>query len=154
MSALLDSLPQYRRMRADDLDFVVAIENAVYPHPWTRGNFSDSLTAGYHCWITQRAGEIVGYSVMMIGAGEAHLLNLSIAAAWQRRGLGREMLRFVIQLARDYCAQQVYLEVRPSNRAGRQLYSGAGFAEIATRRAYYPASAGREDAVVMQLPLQ
>ena len=97
------------------------------------------------------AGEIVGYSVVMIAAGEAHLLNLSIAAAWQRRGFGRDMLEFVRGLARDHAAGKAYLEVRPSNIAGRCLYVSAGFSEIATRRGYYPAHDGREDAVVMEL---
>ena len=153
MSARLDSLPNYRRMTARDLDALMAIENAIYPYPWTRGNFSDSLDAGYHCWIVECGGVIVGYSVVMIAAGEAHLLNLSIAPGWQRRGLGAGLLRFIIKLARDYQAGKIFLEVRPSNTAARALYGGAGFAEIAVRRDYYPAGAGREDAVVMELTL-
>ena len=153
MSARLDSLPNYRRMTARDLDALMAIENAIYPYPWTRGNFSDSLDAGYHCWIVECDGVVVGYSVVMIAAGEAHLLNLSIAAGWQRRGLGTGLLRFIIKLARDYQAAKIFLEVRPSNAAARALYGGAGFAEIAVRRDYYPAGAGREDAVVMELVL-
>src|SRR5258706_4732483 len=153
MSALLDNLPRYRCMTVEDLDSVIVIENEIYPHPWTRGNFGDSLSAGYHCWIMELGGAIVGYGVMMIAAGEAHLLNLSIAAESQRRGLGRELLNFLIQLARDYFVRKVYLEVRPSNLAGRRLYSSAGFAEIATRNGYYPAQHGREDAVIMELVL-
>lgn len=154
MSALLDNRPAYRRMTAGDLDAVMAIENEVYPQPWTRGNFSDSLNAGYHCRIMEISGEIVGYGVVMIAAGEAHLLNLSIAAPWQRQGRGRELLGFLIQLARDYRARRIYLEVRPSNLAGRGLYAGAGFIEIATRRGYYPGPGGGEDAVIMELELK
>lgn len=153
MSARLDILPNYRRMTVRDLDAVTAIESAIYPYPWTRGNFSDSLDAGYHCWIVECGGAVVGYSVVMIAAGEAHLLNLSVAAGWRRRGLGTELLRFIIKLARDYAAGKIYLEVRPSNTAARALYGRAGFAEIAVRRGYYPAGAGREDAVVMELVL-
>ena len=153
MSALLNDLPRYRRMTMHDLDAIMAIENEVYPHPWTRGNFSDSLNAGYHCSAMIVAGEITGYSVVMIAAGEAHLLNLSIAAAWQRRGFGRDMLRFLLKLARDFESGKMYLEVRPSNIAGRRLYASAGFSDIATRRGYYPAHDGREDAVVMELQL-
>ena len=154
MSALLDNLPVYRRMTAGDLDTVIEIENNAYPHPWTRRNFSDSLNAGYHCWIMELGGEIVGYSVVMIAVGEAHLLNLSIAAEWQRCGLGREMLKFLIKLVRDCLARKIYLEVRPSNIAGRGLYASAGFNEIATRRGYYPAPRDREDAVIMELDLE
>jgi len=154
VSAQLDNLPQYRRMTAEDLDCVMAIENEVYTQPWTRGNFCDSLAAGYHCRIVELAGEIAGYSVLAAGAGEAHLLNLSIAAQWQRRGLGRELLKFMIDLAREVPAHKIYLEVRPSNLAGRRLYAAAGFAEVATRRGYYSGQGGSEDALVMELELK
>jgi ribosomal-protein-alanine N-acetyltransferase len=127
MSAQLDSMPRYRRMAAADLDAVIAIEDTIYPHPWTHGNFRDSLAAGYHCWIVECGGEMAGYTVVMIAAGEAHLLNLSVAAPWQRRGIGREALAF---------------------------YAAAGFAEIAKRRSYYPAGDSREDAIVLELELQ
>ena len=150
MSAQLDILPLYRRMMARDLDSVMAIENRVYTHPWTRGNFLDSMTAGHHCWIANVRGTIVGYSVAAIVAGEAHLLNLSIAAEWQRRGLGAELLRFMLKLTRDYAAERVFLEVRPSNIAARALYRAAGFVEIGTRRGYYPSQHGREDAIVLE----
>ena len=153
MSAQLDLLPRYRRMIAPDLDAVVAIENTIYPHPWTRGNFADSIAAGYHCWVVECAGEMAGYTVVMIAPGEAHLLNLSVAAPWQRRGIGREALSFVARLARDYGVEKILLEVRPSNEAAIALYAAAGFSEIALRRSYYPAGKEREDAVVMQLSL-
>lgn len=153
MSAQLDLVPRYRRMTGADLDAVIAIEETVYPHPWTRGNFSDALVAGYHCWIAECGGEMAGYTVVAIAAGEAHLLNLSVASPWQRRGIGREMLNFVLRLARESGAGRILLEVRPSNSAARALYAAAGFAEIATRRGYYPAEERREDAIVLQLPL-
>jgi ribosomal-protein-alanine N-acetyltransferase len=140
-------------MTADDLAAVEAIERSVYSHPWTIGNFTDSLEAGYHCWVMEREGRVAGYSVVMIAVEEAHLLNLSIAAPLQRQGLGSELLRFVIKLARDYAAQTIYLEVRASNVAGRGLYVQHGFAEIGVRRGYYPAGTVREDAVTMEKKL-
>src|SRR5438132_13954438 len=112
MSAQIDSITTYRRMAEADLDGVTAIEDAVHAHPWTRGNFADSLSAGYHCWIIERDRQLVGYGVIMIAAGEAHLLNLSVASAWQRRGIGSELARFFVKLARDYGAEKIYLEVR------------------------------------------
>jgi ribosomal-protein-alanine N-acetyltransferase len=153
MSARIDTLPRYRRMTAADLDAVAAIEQAAYPHPWTRGNFSDSLEAGYHGWILECGGEIAGYTIVMIAADEAHILNLTVGAPWQRRGLGRELLAFALRLARDYGAHKVFLEVRPSNSAARSLYRSAGFSEIAVRRNYYPGSEEREDAIVLGLSL-
>ena len=154
MSALLDTLPRYRRMTAGDLDTVVAIEESIYAHPWTRGNFSDSLTAGYHCWIVECGRDIAGYTVVAVAAEEAHLLNLSIAGPLQRRGLGRELLSFVQKLARDYAARNILLEVRPSNVAALALYAAAGFAEAGVRKGYYPDGETREDAIVLVLPLK
>jgi ribosomal-protein-alanine N-acetyltransferase len=154
MSAQLDNIPRYRHMTAADLDAVVAIEKTIYAHPWTRGNFNDSLAAGYHCWIAECSGELAGYAVVMIAAGEAHLLNLSVAAPWQRRGIGREILNFAIKLGRDYRAGKLLLEVRPSNVAALALYASGGFTEIARRRSYYPAGAAREDAIVLERSLQ
>ena len=153
MSAQPEAIRRVRPMTAADLDAVEAIERAVYTHPWTRGNFTDSLEAGYHCWILEGHSGIAGYCVVMIAAGEAHLLNLSIAAAQQRRGLGSELLEFVIRLAREHGAGTLYLEVRASNAAGRGLYACHGFAEIGMRRDYYPHAAGREDAVTMERKL-
>lgn len=154
MSAQLDLDVRYRRMTTSDLDAVMAIENGIYPHPWTRGNFSDSLDAGYHCWVVENGGAIVAYSVAAIAAEEAHLLNLSVAAEWQRRGLGASLLGFIVSLARNYAAQRIFLEVRPSNAAARALYRRAGFHDIGVRRAYYPAQRGREDALVLELQLK
>ena len=140
-------------MTGADLDAVEVIEQAVYTHPWTRGNFADSLASGYHCWLMEKDGRVIGYAVTMVAAGEAHLLNLSIAADLQRRGLGSELLRFVLQLARDCDAGTIYLEVRASNAAGRALYARHAFAEIGIRKGYYPAHGGREDAVTMEKKL-
>jgi ribosomal-protein-alanine N-acetyltransferase len=140
-------------MAEPHLDEVVRIEHAVHIHPWSRGNFADSISAGYHCWVAHRDSALVGYGVVMIGAGEAHLLNLSVAPPWQRQGIGAELTRFFVKLSRDYGAEKIYLEVRPSNTIARALYLAQGFAEIGVRRDYYPAQDGREDAVIMELCL-
>lgn len=153
MSAKLEAVPQYRRMIAADLDAVMAIEKVIYPQPWTRGNFSDSLIEGYHCWMLELDGQAIGYTVVTIAAGEAHLLNLSIAAAWQRRGYGRELLAFILKHARDAGAGRMFLEVRPTNAAGRSLYADAKFREIGRRRGYYPDNGKPEDAVIMEIEL-
>ena len=141
-------------MEEGDLDRVTAIEEAVHAHPWTRGNFADSVSAGYHCWVIERDRQLIGYGVLMIAAGEAHLLNLSVSSGWQRRGIGTALARFFVKLARDYGAERIFLEVRPSNVAALALYGNSGFTEIGTRRDYYPARVGREDAVIMELQLK
>jgi len=153
MSALPDLLPRFRPMRESDLDQVMQIEPLVYTHPWTRGNFRDSLRAGYSCWVVECGGEFAGYAVLMIGVREAHLLNLSIALDWQGKGYGRGLLLHLIEIARDCDAEHVFLEVRPSNVAARRLYAGEGFQEITVRRGYYPSGPAREDAILMGLAL-
>lgn len=153
MSAVLDTLVQFRPMRSSDLDAIMGIEPALYSHPWTRGNFEDSLQAGYSCWVMECTGELIGYGVLMVGVREAHLLNISIAQPWQAKGYGRELLQHFIGIARHYEAEQLLLEVRPSNRAARALYAKAGFRDITVRRGYYPAASGREDAILMGLAL-
>lgn len=153
MSARLDPRPRLRPMRDSDLDAVVTVEEDLYSHPWTRGNFEDSLRAGYPAWLLEGDGALRAYGVLMMGVGEAHLLNLSVARPWQRRGIGRDLLGFLAAQARDMGAVTLLLEVRPSNGAARALYAAEGFREVAVRRNYYPAHHGREDAVVMALPL-
>ena len=153
MSAVLKDAPQLSPMREPDLDEVMAIEGTIYSHPWTRGNFLDSLNAGYECRCLRLGGELLGYFVLMVAAQEAHLLNLSIAATHQRRGYGSGLLRDAADLARRLAARNMFLEVRPSNRGAQALYTRFGFHKIGTRRGYYPGHAGREDAIVLTLPL-
>jgi [ribosomal protein S18]-alanine N-acetyltransferase len=157
MSAVLKpasgSAMQFSPMEEPDLDPVLAIERAIYAFPWTRGNFRDSLRAGYSCWSARAGGELIGYAVMMLAAGEAHLLNLSIAAGRQQRGHGRALLAHLVAVARGHGARVLFLEVRPSNDAGKRLYAGFGFEQIGVRRGYYPAHEGREDALVFSLNL-
>jgi [ribosomal protein S18]-alanine N-acetyltransferase len=153
MSALPRPEPRTRPLAERDLDSVVAIEREIYEFPWTLGNFRDSLAAGYSCWAYHGADGLVGYAVMMIGAGEAHLLNLSIAPACQRRGYGRQLLEHLMGVARSYGASVLLLEVRPSNAAGRALYAAYGFEQVGIRREYYPARSGREDALLLTFQL-
>lgn len=150
MSAQPDTMPRYRRMIEADLDAVMAVENRVYTHPWTWGNFADSLGAGHHCWVMEAGGVLIGYSVAAVAVGEAHLLNLSVAAERQGQGYGAQLLGFMMKVVTDYAAERVFLEVRPSNAAARALYRRAGFSEIGVRRGYYPAGEEREDAIVLE----
>ena len=153
MSAVLKDVPDLQMMREADLPDVLAIESAIYTHPWTLGNFADSLRAGYDCWTWRVNGELVGYFILMAAAGEAHLLNLSIAEPHQGRGHGSALLREVASLARRRGAKNIFLEVRPSNQSAQNLYARFGFRKIAVRRDYYPAHTGREDALVFSLAL-
>jgi ribosomal-protein-alanine N-acetyltransferase len=153
MSAILKPVIELRPMAEADLAAVMAVENDIYPFPWTQGNFRDSLAAGYSCWTYVRDGDLIGYAVVMLAADEAHLLNLSIAGAGQRQGYGSRLLRWLCEFSRGRGAQRMFLEVRPSNLAGLQLYERYGFQRAGLRRDYYPAAHGREDALILSLPL-
>ncbi len=154
MSAVLkEEAPRLAAMREADLDDVLAIESAVYSHPWSRGNFADSLRSGYACRTWRLRDELVGYFVLMAAVGEAHLLNLSVAASRQRRGHGAALLREAMRVAHELGARHMFLEVRPSNLPGQALYERYGFRRVARRRGYYPATNGREDALVLSRAL-
>jgi ribosomal-protein-alanine N-acetyltransferase len=153
MNVQIGSAISYVPMGEPHLDRIVAIEEAVHGHPWSRGNFADSIAAGYDCWVACRGTTIVGYGVVATAGGEAHLLDLSVAPEWQRQGVGGELARFLMRIARERGAARMFLEVRPSNTAARSLYVAHGFREIGLRRNYYPGPSGPEDAVVMELQL-
>jgi len=139
-----------RPMSEADLPRIHRIELASYEYPWSPGNFADSLSAGYSMWVREAEGEVIGYYAMMAAAGEAHLLNLTIAPIWRRHGLGRDLLDHCLARACDHKAESLFLEVRISNTAAIALYHSSGFVDLAVRRAYYPARDGREDALIMK----
>ena len=161
MSAVLQTFEaQFEPLTAARLDEVLAVELAAYAHPWSRGNFMDSLQHGYQMQMLtaqqpgQRASELLGYFVAMQGVDEVHLLNITVAPPCQRQGWARVMLDALAIWARGQNAQWLWLEVRASNARALQIYLRNGFKRVGERKAYYPASGGtREDAVVMSLKL-
>ena len=156
MNAVLQPPPRSLSMLTEnDFDEVMVIEQAIYDFPWTRGNFLDSLRAGYPAEVLRTPQDgVVGYFVAMFGVDEVHLLNLSVAPALQRRGHARYMLDALRSIARAQRASQLWLEVRISNLNARGLYERYGFRNVGLRRGYYPARGrAREDAVVMSLQI-
>jgi ribosomal-protein-alanine N-acetyltransferase len=157
MSAVLrpDELPSLLPLTIAQLDAVLAIEVEVYPFPWTRGNFIDSLAAGYWARTLYTAdGLLIGYLVAMAGVEEMHLLNITVAPPHQHCGHARAMHAALIAEAKRQRASRLWLEVRASNARARSLYERLGYRAIGLRKSYYPAPAGqREDAIVMGLDL-
>lgn len=153
MSAVLQNQADFEPMGEGDLDAVLEIERRIYEFPWTPGNFHDSIRAGYRCWVCRNGEGMLSYAVMMLAAGEAHLLNLSVDTAFRRRGHGTRLLQHLVATARACGARILFLEVRPSNAAGLELYLRNGFCQVGVRQNYYPAQEGREDALVLALEL-
>jgi ribosomal-protein-alanine N-acetyltransferase len=145
--------PLLRRMTFHDLDRVMDIEQRAYPFPWTRGIFSDCLRVGYDCRCLQAGRELIGYCVLSHAAGETHLLNLCVDPEWQGHGLGATLLGHVLQRSARAGSADIFLEVRPSNRAAIALYRRFGFGVVGERPGYYTAGEGREDAIVMRRSL-
>lgn len=142
-----------RPMLPADLAQVGALERESYQFPWSDQIFADCLRVGYHCVVIETSAGVDGYSVLSMGAGEAHVLNLCVADPLRRRGIGRQLLLAMLRHARDRGIRDAFLEVRRSNRAAIALYHQLGFECVGQRRGYYQAADGREDALVYRLEL-
>jgi ribosomal-protein-alanine N-acetyltransferase len=155
MSAVFKTIEAgFEPMTESRLDEVVAIERRAYGHPWTRGNFADSLRSGYQGQLLCAGDVILGYFVAMRGVDEVHLLNITVDPMYHRQGWGRVMLDALALWARSQGAQWLWLEVRTSNLRAQQVYLRYGYRRVGERKNYYPADQGRrEDAIVMSYKL-
>ena len=154
MSAVFKTIEAgFEPMTESRLDEVVAIERRAYAHPWTRGNFSDSLRSGYQAQLLCAGDTLLGYFVAMRGVDEVHLLNITVDPMYHRQGWGRVMLDALALWARSQGAQWLWLEVRTSNVRAQAVYLRYGYRRVGERKNYYPADQGREDAIVMSYRL-
>ena len=172
MNAILKPITQaevqlevsFQALTADWLERVLQIENAVYPHPWSRANFEDSIQTGYQMQVLTSGNstnpDILGYFIVMKGFEEVHVLNITVAEKFQRQGWARVMLDALAVWSRGQGATWLWLEVRGSNERALQVYKAQGFKLVSVRKDYYPKGPklnglanGREDAIVMSLKL-
>ena len=140
-------------MNERDLDAVAALEASLQVFPWSRANFTDSLAVGHSVWVLRIGGDLVGFSVVMSVLDEAHLLNIGVCKRYQGQGYGARLLRHAMENARLNHASKLFLEVRPSNERAVELYRHFGFRQIGLRKGYYPATIGREDALIFDKEL-
>ena len=138
-----------RSMIHDDLAMVSDIERRSYDFPWSHGVFRDCLLAGYQCLVLDREQRVIGYGILSIAAGEAHILNLCVDPLFRSHGYGERLLDEILQRSRTALVREIFLEVRPSNKTALALYRKKGFHQVANRPAYYQARQGREDAAVL-----
>ncbi len=136
-------------MQHEDLMHVSDIERRSYDFPWSHGVFRDCLLAGYQCIVLEREGDVAGYAILSVAAGEAHILNLCIDPALRSHCYGVRLLDDILFRARTSSVREIFLEVRPSNANALALYKKKGFYQVANRPAYYQADDGREDAAVL-----
>lgn len=154
MSAQLQTLWRLAPMHPSHLPQVVEIERASYDFPWSEGIFRDCLQVGYSAWVVSNTlGEVLGYALMSMAVGEAHILNVCVAPELRRQGLAQFLMKHLLMVARAANVSLVLLEVRASNLAAQELYAQYGFKRLGLRKGYYPAREGREDALVLGLDL-
>jgi len=141
---------QIRPMMEIDLPEVALVEQQSYAFPWSENIFRDCLRVGYTCRALDLSGQIIGYGVMSLGAGEAHILNVCVRNEFRNLGFGKRLLEHLLERASASGVAEAFLEVRPSNLSAIRLYQHLGFEQIGIRRGYYQAPDGREDAIVLK----
>ena len=154
ISRIQEVVVSVRAMMHDDLPLVSDIERRSYDFPWSHGVFRDCILAGYSCLVLQHGDDVVGYAILSVAAGEAHILNLCVDPRFRGLGYGERLLDEIVERARNADVGAIFLEVRPSNSNALSLYRKKGFAKIAKRPAYYQAKDGREDADVLSLTIR
>lgn len=153
MKAVLPHALEFYPMQVADLDAVAQIEAGIQAFPWSRGNFADSLHAGYSAWVARLPDRLIGFSVVMQVLDEAHILTIGICGSLQGQGYGARLLQHAMRQVTTHGARRLLLEVRPSNARAVALYRNFGFQQIGVRKGYYPATEGREDGLVFQKEL-
>lgn len=142
-----------RDMQQQDLPAVYEIETQSYEHPWSHSLLSKAQLSNKYTVVLEIQQKIIGYAIVSYIVGEAELLNICIHPNSQGKGLATLLLNHIIEHAKNSGNSDMYLEVRASNHAAITLYQHAGFNEIGVRKGYYPDKEGREDAILMALPL-
>lgn len=150
MSAVIKPIPPLiRPMEIMDIKRVMKVERAAYEFPWTPNIFRDCLRVGYYCCVIEDNTEVIGHAVMSYAVGECHILNVCILPEYQRQGMGKRVIKQLLEVGERNGARIAFLEVRLSNIAAYQLYESLGFTEVGIRKDYYPAEEGREDAMIL-----
>jgi len=144
---------EIRAMRDADVSVAAAVESTSYQFPWSEGIFRDCVRVGYLCRVVELSGVVIGHGIVSTGAGEAHILNVCVRPEFRCRGIGRQLLRYLLDRSRALGMAEAFLEVRPSNTSAIRLYQSLGFEQVGVRRGYYQATNGREDATVLRLAL-
>ena len=136
-------------MRRRHVRAVIAIEERIFPRPWTPALYLSELTqpATRRYFVALVSGEVVGYIGCMLVVGEGHITTVGVAPEWQRRHIGMRLLHRAATEAREHGATSLTLEVRVSNLGAQELYRAFGFAPAGIRKNYY--AEVNEDGLVM-----
>lgn len=144
---------QISLLTTHDLNHAFAIEQRSHAFPWTEKTFASNQGERYLNYRLDVDGVMAAFAITQIILDEATLFNIAVDPAFQRRGLGRQLLEHLIAELAQREVLTLWLEVRASNRAAIALYEQLEFNEVSVRRNYYPSAEGREDALIMALTL-
>jgi ribosomal-protein-alanine N-acetyltransferase len=123
-------------MVAADAQRCAELERALFDcdDPWSPEAFLEALAAGHHYLSAREGGSLIGYTGLVRVGSEAEVHTLAVDPAHQRRGIGRALLRAILDHAEG---ATVFLEVRTDNDSAIRLYRSEGFDVIGIRRGYY-----------------
>lgn len=135
----------------DDLAQAFAIECRSHAFPWSEKTFASNQGERFINLRLDVDGQMAAFAITQVVLDEASLFNIAVDPAFQRRGLGRQLLQHLIDelIKRDVLT--LWLEVRASNLPAIALYEQLGFNQVSRRPNYYPTASGREDAILMAL---
>lgn len=142
-----------RKMEESDLDDVVRMEGELFSMPFSRALFRKFMAQdAIKNWVIVAGGGVVGYLIHSLLPGQIDILNIAIEKKWQRRGAGSKLMQHLFLLVTEHGVEEIFLEVRPSNKAARAFYEKWGFFEVSRRKGYYHDTG--EDALILRLKVK
>ncbi len=143
---------EIRRAQPKDLNGILEIEEVSFSSPFSYSLFETELTLEIaHLYVAHQGNELVGYIDFWRIGWEVHLINIAISPRHRRTGIGTELMKFLIEGAKENAVGKIYLDVRRSNQPAISLYQKFGFETVGVRKEYYRDN--DEDALVMSLAL-
>lgn len=141
----------FRPATAADVDSLVSIDSTS-PQPWTAKAFADELgRVPPTLFALSAGGRAIGFVAVRIHPPDLDIVNLAVALSWRRRGMGRTLLRKLLDQAAALGIENAFLEVREGNLEALALYRKAGFEEIQRRPLFYKDPP--EDAILLRLQM-
>ena len=144
----------FRTATAGDVSDVAAMERLCYSDPWPASSFTALPANERVCFLVARDNQsnaLLGFAIAWHVMDEGELANLAVAPESRRRGIGSALLDAVTTDALGRGTSQLYLEVRESNVAARDMYVAAGFEQVGRRKQYYRQPV--EDALILRRTL-
>ena len=140
-----------------DLEQILQIEQESFSSPWTKSMFEVEITNNPFSYLfigciedlSRNRDVVVSYICYWIVFSELRILNLAVKSSVRRQGVSQRMVRLALLDAHSKGATNALLEVRASNIAAKNLYSGFRFKEYGKRLSYY--TNPNEDAILMHL---